>query len=100
MTGSIRGPEAKGEAALVATPEGGTVLRITDLHVVPGAPDVRLFVAPAGDVNRPDAVDLGPIASFDGPRDFALPDPLPTEGLVVVIYCKVFSVEFGRAALA
>ena len=99
MTGTIKGPEAQGAASLVTADGGHRVLRIRDLHVVPGAPDVRLYVTPNGDVNHPDAVDLGPIASFEGRRDFALPDHLQRDALFVVVHCKVFSVEFGKARL-
>ncbi|MEO0606516.1 MAG: DM13 domain-containing protein [Myxococcota bacterium] len=96
---TLAGHEARGTVDIATAADGSPVLRISDFWVAPGAPDVRLYVTPDGDVDGPAAVDLGPIASIDGSKDFPLPDGIAVRGLHVVVHCKVFSVEFGRAQL-
>ncbi len=60
-TADIQGPEASGSIELLDAGDGKRRLRVVDLHVVPGAPHVRLYVLPpnASKVREPGVLDLG-----------------------------------------
>lgn len=99
--GVIQGPEAKGEVVLEATPEG-YILHLSNYWIAEGAPDVHIYLSPdeAGNVEMEGVIDFGRIESFSGDITY----PIPTGAVArsmrsVVVYCKVYSVMFGVAAL-
>ena len=99
--GTISGPEARGRVSVVAAPDGSRTLEITELWVAPGAPDVRLYVSPRADGTVDEtAVELGPVADGEASQGWRFPADLSAStATTVVVYCHVYSVYFGHAAL-
>ena len=101
-TAEISGHEATGSARISRAGNGDLVLKLIDYHIAPGAPDVRVYLSPSEDANvRADGVvDLGRVTQFDGHIDIAIPAGVDVAAFrTVVVYCKVYSVEFGRGKL-
>lgn len=101
-TAVIEGPEARGNAALVRGDTGRVVLGLSDYWIAPGAPDVRVYLTPSadGDTDAEDTVDLGRVRQLTGALDLDVPPDVRVERMrVVVVLCKVYSVEFGRGTL-
>ena len=100
--GVLRGHEASGEVVLETTAQGD-VLRLKAFWIAPGAPDVRIYLTPdrAGNVEIDGAIDLGNVTTFSGhAATYAIPEGAPLRQMgAVVVYCTVFSVTFGVAAL-
>lgn len=97
----VSGHEAQGPAALIRLKDGQVVLRLTDFHIAPGAPDVHVFLTGKdGDVHADGVFDFGEVDKFDGDFEYSLPADvdLASHNLVVV-YCFQYSVEFGRGTL-
>lgn len=100
-SGVIAGPEAHGSVSITIDRDGRRVVKLTDLWVAPGAPDVRLLVSadPMG-ATTADAVDVGPLPYGRSEHILELPSDLPlSQARSVVIYCSVYSVYFGHAEL-
>lgn len=99
--GVINGHEARGAVRVVESEDGSRSVELSDLWVAPGAPDVRLYTSPYPDGRIDDsATDLGKVP--DAARELHRPLPpnaTPPGTQSVVIYCKVYSVEFGHATL-
>ena len=100
--GVLHGHEAGGEVFLETTPQGD-VLRLKAFWIAPGAPDVRMYLTPdkAGAVAVDGVVDLGKVTTFSGRSAvYPIPEGVPLRQMgAVVVYCTVFSVTFGVAAL-
>lgn len=99
MTGMLMGAKdhhASGTVTLVKE-NGHATLRLDDLNV-DKVPDGRVYLAHNGDYA--DGVELGKLTQFSGTVQFAIPAAVnPAAYDSVVIWCKQFSVEIGRAAL-
>ncbi len=101
-TATITGPEARGTAALIQTDDGRTLLRATDYWIADGAPDARFYLTPhpGGSVDVEGIIDFGKITPLTGNIEFDLPTGAdPSSFLMVVVYCRQYSVEFGRGSL-
>ncbi len=98
VTGMLMGAKdhhASGTVALTKDAGGHTVLRLENLKV-DKVPDGRVYLATDGDYTK--GVELGKLTQFSGTVQFAVPANVnPTDYNSVVIWCKKFSVEIGRA---
>lgn len=98
MTGMLMGAKdhhASGTVALTKDAGGRTVLRLDDLKV-DKVPDGRVYLAKDGDYTK--GVELGKLTTFSGTVQYAIPANVnPADYNSVVIWCKKFSVEIGRA---
>lgn len=95
-TGTLDGHEARGQITIVS--EGDkTQVRLRNLWVAPGAPDVRLYVSTRSDGTVDDtATDLGKLPDHQSEIDRDLPDGLDPRTIgSVIIHCTVYSVLFG-----
>lgn len=99
MSGALSGTEghhATGKVTL-ATDMGKHYLVLSDI-MVDKVPDGHVYLAKDGDRNL--GVDLGVLRQFSGNVSFALPAGTnPEQYDSVIIYCKKFRVEIGRAYL-
>ena len=90
---------ASGRAALVKVADGPVMLTITDLDVAAG-PDLRVYLVPGDGEDVSDKLDLGGLKGNKGSQQYELPEGTDTDGPhTVVVYCRAFSVAFGRAQL-
>lgn len=96
--------ETSGQATLLMTPTGQTVLRLSDFRTSNG-PDVRVWLSgrPVGQANGADSgryVDLGALKGNIGNQNYVLPPAAAQQTWgSVVIWCDRFSVAFGAAPL-
>lgn len=101
MTGMFTGSDghhAAGTATFSEGAMGDYVLTLSDLDVQK-VPDGYIYLTKDGD--RMHGVELGRLKQFSGSVSFALPGGAhPAEYNSVVIWCKQFKVEIGRAHLA
>jgi Electron transfer DM13 len=92
--------DTSGTARIVKLAAGGRVLTITDLETDNG-PDLRVYLVAGGsgdDVSQ--NVDLGALKGNIGNQQYAVPaDVDPATYTSVVVWCRAFSVAFGRADL-
>jgi hypothetical protein len=89
-----------GTASVIEIRGGRRVLTITDLDTDPG-PDLRVRLAPGNGKDIDDNVDLGGLKGNKGTQQYAIPGDTDLEKYTaVVIWCRSFSVSFGRAVLA
>jgi len=100
MDGMLVGSEghhAAGQAALDMGMGNETVLTLSDIDV-DKVPDGRVYLTKGGD--RMHGVELGRLNQFSGTVSFDVPPGVDPEDFdTVVIWCKKFNVEIGRAAL-
>ncbi|NDJ60861.1 MAG: DM13 domain-containing protein [Chloroflexi bacterium] len=99
---AISGPEARGTARLIRQASGAVVLRVEAYWIAEGAPDARFYLTPdaGGAVNVDGVIDFGKMDQLTGTVEFALPEGVDPASLgAVVVYCKAYSVEFGKGAL-
>lgn len=88
-----------GSAAVIETQDGRRVLTLTDLDTDPG-PDLRVRLAPGTGTDVDDNVDLGGLKGNKGTQEYGIPaDTDLARYTAVVIWCRAFSVPFGRAVL-
>jgi hypothetical protein len=86
---------ASGKVALTQDRSGKTILMLTDIKV-DKVPDGRVYLAKDGDYTK--GVELGKLKQFTGTVEFPIPAGVnPHDYNSVVIWCKKFSVEIGRA---
>jgi hypothetical protein len=91
--------ETSGRAAVLDVAGGSRVLTLTDFETDPG-PDLRVYLVPRGADGVDGAEDLGGLKGNRGTQQYDVPADLGDEALgAVVIWCRAFSVAFGRAAL-
>ncbi|MGV1037353.1 MAG: DM13 domain-containing protein [Candidatus Nanopelagicales bacterium] len=104
--GEFRGFEhdTSGQATLLMTPTGETVVRLSDLRTSNG-PDVRVWLSgksvdQANGANSGRYVDLGALKGNIGNQNYVLPPAAADQTWdSVVIWCERFSVAFGAAPL-
>lgn len=92
--------DTSGTARFVKLAQGGHVLTLTDLDTDNG-PDLRVYLVAGGsgdDVG--DNVDLGALKGNIGNQQYEIPAGVDTAKYTsVVVWCRAFSVAFGRADL-
>ncbi len=100
-SGTLDGHEARGRITIVEV-DGKIQVRLQELWIAPGAPDVRLYVSPRSDGHVDDeATDLGQIPDTDSDVTRILPDHIdPSTIGSVIIHCTVYSVLFGYGTVA
>lgn len=90
--------ETSGSASVIELARGGRKL-VLDLETSPG-PDLRVYLAPGDGRDVGDRRDLGPLKGNRGKQQYNLPSGVDTKRYqAVVIWCRAFSVSFGRALL-
>ena len=88
-----------GTAAAIELEGGERVLTLTDFETDAG-PDLRVYLAPGSGDDVGDNVDLGALKGNKGAQQYAIPAGVDLEKYTaVVIWCRAFSVSFGRAVL-
>ncbi|MDN5942640.1 MAG: DM13 domain-containing protein [Nitrospira sp.] len=99
-TGMLAGAgshHAAGTASLTKDQSGHKTLNLTDIRV-DQVPDGRVYLAKNGDYRT--GIELGKLTQFSGMVDFPIPGTVNLEEYdSVVIWCKQFNVEIGRASL-
>ncbi len=91
-----------GTAAVVELPGGARKLTLTNLDTDAG-PDLRVYLAagPVDEGRARDHVDLGALKGNKGTQQYDVPVGVDVaEHATVVIWCRAFSVAFGKAVLA
>lgn len=86
----------RGTATSVKTGKGARVLTLTAFATDPG-PDLRVYLVPSGRSGVDGGVDLGALKGNEGNQQYQVPDSAPVG--TVVIWCRAFTVSFGKAAL-
>jgi len=99
-SGKLDGHEARADITIVDTGDVAQV-RLRNLWVAPGAPDVRLYISPRTDGKVDDtATDLGKMPDHQTEITRDLPpsiDPISVGS--VIVHCTVYSVLFGFGTL-
>jgi electron transfer DM13 len=102
LTGSFVGVgdgihDAQDIAKFIPIESGGNVLRLKDLAVTNG-PDLYVYLS--ADKSASDFVNLGRLKANIGNQNYPIPAGTDmTKYDTVLIWCKAFSVLFGRADL-
>jgi hypothetical protein len=90
--------ETSGSASVIELAGGGRKL-VLDLDTSPG-PDLRVYLARGDGADVGDHHDLGALKGNRGTQQYAVPAGVDTARYrAVVIWCRAFSVSFGRAVL-
>jgi hypothetical protein len=88
-----------GVATVIRMQDGGRVLTLTDFDTDPG-PDLRVRLAPGNGTDTDDTVDLGGLKGNKGNQQYKIPSDTDLQKYTaVLIWCRAFSVTFGRAVL-
>lgn len=99
-TGMLAGAgshHAAGTASVTKDRSGHNTLSLTEVRV-DNVPDGRVYLAKNGDYRT--GIELGKLTQFSGMVDFPISDAVNLEEYdSVVIWCKQFNVEIGRASL-
>lgn len=89
-----------GTAAVIELRSGKRMLTLTQFETDPG-PDLRVYLAARDGDDVSDNVDLGGLKGNIGNQQYAIPADVDLgKYTAVVIWCRAFSVSFGRAVLA
>ena len=75
---------------------------ISNVWIAPGAPDVRIYLSsdPKGDLRSGTMTELGKVTELTGELSYDVPAVLEDPDMrSLVVYCSVYSVIFGVAAL-
>lgn len=98
-TGMLAGAgshHAAGTASVTKDQSGHRTLTLTEVRV-DTVPDGRVYLAKNGDYRT--GIELGKLTQFSGTVDFPIPGTVNLEEYdSVVIWCKKFNVEIGRAS--
>jgi hypothetical protein len=107
-TGALRDGDpihrGSGIAKILKLPDGSHAVRLENLEVVPG-PDLFVYLVAHEDPLFPEDVtagfsNLGKLKSRFGDQNYAIPTGVdPAAYGSVVVWCKVFKVQFAVAAL-
>ena len=99
-TGMLAGTgshHAAGTVSVTKDQSGHKTLNLTEIRV-DQVPDGRVYLAKHGDYRT--GIELGQLTQFSGAVDFPIPGTVNlAEYDSVVIWCKKFNVEIGRASL-
>ena len=99
-TGMLAGTgshQAAGTASVTKDQSGHKTLNLREIRV-DQVPDGRVYLAKNGDYRT--GIELGKLTQFSGTVDFQIPGTVNLEEYdSVVIWCKKFNVEIGRASL-
>lgn len=98
----VTGREAEGTARLIEKADGTIVLRFEDYKVA-SAPDVHIYLTPdaGGNIEVDGAIDFGLLEQFEGDIEYTLPRDVDVSSFnMVVAYCYLYSVEFGKGTLS
>ena len=99
-TGMLAGAgshQAAGMASVTKDQSGHKTLNLREIRV-DQVPDGRVYLAKNGDYRT--GIELGKLTQFSGTVDFQIPGTVNLEEYdSVVIWCKKFNVEIGRASL-
>jgi hypothetical protein len=88
-----------GGASILRLAEGGRALVLTNLDTSPG-PDLRVYLVAGDGSEVGDHTDLGRLKGNKGTQQYAVPDWVDIgHRHTVVIWCRAFTVAFGRAPL-
>jgi hypothetical protein len=88
---------AKGKAAVVEVAGGERMLTLTEFETDPG-PDLRVYLATDEDAS--DFEDLGALKGNKGDQQYEIPEDVDIERYsVVLVWCRAFTVGFGKAPL-
>jgi hypothetical protein len=97
MFTAAKGHHAAGKAEITKGMGGNSKLVLSDLGV-DKVPDGRVYLAKDGDYAH--GIEVGKLTQFTGTVSFDLPPGTDTAAYdSVVIWCKKFNVEIGRAYL-
>jgi hypothetical protein len=92
--------ETTGRAELIRLDGGGAAVNLLNFETDAG-PDLRVYLVPGDGTDVEDALDLGGLKGNEGNQRYELPAGTDTNRFgAVVIWCRAFSVSFGRALLA
>ena len=98
-TGMLTGAgshHAVGTASVTKDQSGHKTLNLTEIRV-DQVPDGRVYLAKTGDYRT--GIELGKLTQFSGTVEFPIPGTVNLEEYdSVVIWCKKFNVEIGRAS--
>ena len=98
-TGMLAGTgshHAAGTASVTKDQSGHKTLRLREIRV-DQVPDGRVYLTKTGDYRT--GIELGKLTQFSGTVDFPIPGTVNLEEYdSVVIWCKKFNVEIGRAS--
>lgn len=96
----VDGHDAKGQAMLVEVEGGGQVLTFDEFETDQG-PDLRVYLVKGDDVSGGNFIDLGKLKAEKGRFQYELDEQVdPGEYTHVFVWCRAFSVGFGRAELS
>jgi hypothetical protein len=88
--------QAVGMVSVIKDQSGHKTLNLRDIRV-DQVPDGRVYLAKNGDYRT--GIELGKLTQFSGTVDFPIPSTANLEEYdSVVIWCKKFNVEIGRAS--
>lgn len=89
-----------GTAAFIRLASGGRVLTLTGFETDAG-PDLRVYLAPGTGDDVDDNIDLGGLKGNKGSQQYEIAGGVDLDKYrAVVIWCRAFSVAFGKAVLA
>jgi electron transfer DM13 len=92
--------ETTGRAELIRLNGGGAAVNLRNFETDPG-PDLRVYLVPGDGTDVSGALDLGGLKGNVGNQRYELPAGTNKSQFgAVVIWCRAFSVSFGRAPLA
>jgi Electron transfer DM13 len=92
--------ETTGRAELVELTGGGAAVNLRRFETDPG-PDLRVYLVPGDGTDVSGALDLGRLKGNAGTQQYELPAGTNTSAFgAVVVWCRAFSVAFGRAPLS
>jgi hypothetical protein len=95
----VDGHDASGETKLIELADGKQVLTFDGFEVDQG-PDLRVYLVEGDDVSGDNFVDLGSLKAEKGRFQYELDSKVdPGRYTHVIVWCRAFSVGFGRAAL-
>jgi electron transfer DM13 len=89
--------ETTGRAQIVRLANGRLAINLVGFETDPG-PDLRVYLVPGDGTDVAGALDLGGLKGNKGTQQYGLPSGTDTSRFdAVVIWCRAFSVSFGRA---
>jgi hypothetical protein len=97
MLSGFPGHNASGKASISKDGMGKAILELTGIKV-DKVPDGRVYLAKGGDYKK--GIELGKLEQFTGDVRFPIPENTMLDDYdSVVIWCKKFDVEIGKATL-